>query len=69
VRFGRPETFKVKLGELSFQKAPRKTLDYSYSARAPAAREEAGITISEAKRLLAIGLGVREDQIEITIRT
>jgi hypothetical protein len=72
VRFGELARASKQFGfdpaRLNFRKAPRKTLDYSYSPRVEETRSAIGIGISEAKRRLAIGLGVREDQIDIIIR-
>lgn len=66
VRFGSLSTFGVDGKVLVFRPAPPKTLPYSYSRDDD--RTESGITIAEAKRLLAIGLGVPEAQIEIMVR-
>lgn len=70
VSFGELGTKKFGFdpSKLNFRSAPAKTLDYSYLPRVEEARPEAGIGISEAKRRLAVGLGVREDQIDIVIR-
>lgn len=72
VRFGKlskaDEDFGFDPRKLTFRKAPAKTLDYSYSPRVEERPPDIGIGIAEAKRRLAIGLGVREDQIDITIR-
>ena len=68
VRFGRLSAFKINDEKLDFRKAQPKTLDYSYSTRTEPHRQETGISIAEAKRRLAFGLGVREDQIDIIVR-
>lgn len=67
VRLDALKAFHVDAGELKLRPAPPKTLDYSYSPRIDA-EPETGISIAEAKRRLAIGLGVREEQVDITVR-
>ncbi len=67
VRFEQLSDFGFDPRDLKFNKAPPKKLEYSYSNRIKAA-EQGGIGIAEAKRRLAIGLKVREDQIDIIIR-
>lgn len=67
VRLDTLKAFHIDADELELRPAPPKTLDYSYSPRI-GAEPETGVSIAEAKRRLAIGLGVREEQIDITIR-
>jgi hypothetical protein len=62
------EFIGVGADSLVFQPLPERTREFSYSEEPPPRRKaEAGITIPEAKRRLAIHLGVSEDQIAISI--
>lgn len=68
--YGRLEEF-IGYGpeRLEFRPVPERKRQYSYSEESPPRRKpESGITIPEAKRRLAIHLGVAEADIEITIR-
>lgn len=72
VRLDSLNAFRIDADQFELQPAPPKTLDYSYSApggwSGAQVDRDTGISIAEAKRRLAIGLGVREDQVDITIR-
>ena len=62
--------FGLKLDELEFKPVPARTEQGSPSDDAPVVEEELveGLTIEQAKRGLAIGLGINVEQIEILIR-
>jgi hypothetical protein len=54
--------------ELTFSDVPDKSIPYSYSRRTGEAQQDEGLTIAEAKRRLALHLGVSPETIDITIR-
>lgn len=68
VRFGTLSGFGIDAEALAFQPAPPKTLPFSYSSESQQPKGDSGITIAEAKRRLALGLGLSEEQIDIVIR-
>ena len=62
----------LSIDQIDWQEAPSATQKWSFSNRVSVPespkRGPRGLTIAEAKQGLSIGLGVREDQIDIIVR-
>jgi len=68
VRFDLDSALKVPVEALAWKQVGKRTRQWSFSEEGQHSRPSETLTIQEAKRLLASSLGVRPDQIEITIR-
>jgi hypothetical protein len=68
VRFDLEDALKVPLGSIEWKHVGERSRRWSFSNDGESSTALSNLSIQEAKRLLASSLGVRPDQIEITIR-